>query len=91
MGIALGIFILGVSIVIFAFNNVRNISIDSKNKQKDVTFKETKVWKALVKKEVILLTKNADYTFSFTGLLLVQPFLTFLVKSNLNSAFEIAS
>ena len=87
LGIALGIFILGVSIVIFAFNNVRNISIDSKNKQKDVTFKETKVWKALVKKEIILLTKNADYTFSFTGLLLVQPFLTYLVIKALNTIF----
>lgn len=85
--IALGIFILGVSIVVFAFNYIRNISINKTNKQKELVYKEKPLWKALAKKEVTLLTKNADYTFSYTGLLLVQPFLLFLVVKALNTIF----
>ena len=87
LSIALGIFILGVSIVIFAFNYVRNISISKAYKQKEIVYKEKKLWIALAKKEVTLLTKNADYTFSFTGLLIVQPFLLYLVIKALNTIF----
>lgn len=87
LGIALGFFVFGVSIVIFLFNYVRNISLTKNYKIKEKKYKEKPVWQSLVKKEVILLAKNADYTFSFTGLLIVQPFLAFLVIKALNTIF----
>ena len=87
LGIAFGFFIFGLSIVIFLFNYVRNVSIAKNNKIVEPKFKEKKIWQALVKKEYILLAKNADYTFSFTGLLIVQPFLAFLVIKALNTIF----
>ena len=43
--------------------------------------------KALIKKELILLAKNPSYTFSFTGLLIIQPFLALLVIQSLNIIF----
>ena len=42
---------------------------------------------ALIQKEVLLLTRNTSYTLSFTGLLLVQPFLAYLVIKALNMIF----
>ena len=49
--------------------------------------KFTSVKKALIKKEITLLTKNSDYTLSFTGLLIVQPFLAYMVIKALNTIF----
>ncbi|MBR2891197.1 MAG: hypothetical protein IKC22_02315 [Bacilli bacterium] len=85
--IGLGVFMLGVSICIFAFNYVRNISYSRNNKVKEYTPKTTSVIKSLFKKEITILLKNADYTFSFTTLLLVQPFLALLVIKALNTIF----
>jgi hypothetical protein len=87
MAISLGIFILGASITIFAFHYVRNISINPKSKAKETEFKQLSPLKALIKKEFILLTKNADYSLSFTGLLIVQPFLVYMVVKALNTIF----
>ena len=87
ISISLGIFVLGITIVIFAFGYVRNISIANINKEKKLIYKKKKVWQALVKKEMILLLKNADYTFSFTGLLITQPYLVYLIIKILNTIF----
>lgn len=42
-------------------------------------------FKALVKKEFSLLFKDSSYTFSYTALLIMAPFLSFVVISSLNS------
>lgn len=86
--LGLGIFILGLSITIFAFGYVRNISVASSVNKKEKRFKQTSIKKALIKKEISLLTKNSSYTMSFTGLLIVQPFLTYLVIMALNTIFR---
>ena len=72
VGIAFGIFIFGLSIVIFLFNYIRNVSINKDHKVKEKKFKEVPIWKCLMKKEIILLAKNSEYTFSFTGLLIIH-------------------
>ena len=87
IAIALGVFIIGATITVFAFHYVRNISVFNKHKPKEKEFKFTSVKKALIKKEVTLLTKNSDYTLSFTGLLIVQPFLAYMVIKALNTIF----
>lgn len=87
LAIAVGVFLLGISVAIFAFHYVRNISIASKTKPAKESYKPTTVTKALIQKEVLLLTRNTSYTLSFTGLLLVQPFLAYLVIKALNTIF----
>lgn len=42
-------------------------------------------FKALLKKEFALLFKDSSYTFSYTSLLIMAPFLSFVVISSLNS------
>lgn len=87
LAISIGVFAMGCAVSIFAFNYVRTIALSSKSKDKEKKYQVTSVEKALIKKEVVLLTKNPGYTFSFTGLLIVQPFLAFLVIKSLNTIF----
>lgn len=86
--ITLGIFILGISLTIFAFHYVRSVSYTAKSKTKKREYKKHSVTYALVKKEVSLLVKDSDYIFSFTGLLIIQPFLLYLVISAINVIFN---
>lgn len=86
--ISMGIFVLGLSITIFTFHYVRNVSVTSKKKEKEYKIKKLTPVQALIKKEVILLTKRADYIFSFSGLLIVQPFLLYLIITAMNTIFS---
>lgn len=85
--ISIGVFTLGLAVTIFAFHYVRNISVSSSTKIKEKKYNILCIKKALIKKELMLLTKNSGYTFSFTGLLIVQPFLALLVIQSLNTIF----
>ncbi len=85
--IGIGVFIVGAGIAIFAYNFVRNISYASKKKVIEKPLEVMKPTRALIKKELGLLTKNADYSTSFTSLLIVEPFLAFLVIKALNTIF----
>ena len=87
IAIALGVFALGLTVTIFTFNYVRSVSFYAKQKTKEREVKVLPLNKTLVKKEITLLTKNSDYMFSFTGLLIVQPFLAYLVINALNTIF----
>lgn len=87
LAISIGVFVIGASITVFAFNYVRNIAVANKQHKKEKEVKMTSQKKALIKKEITLLTKNSDYTLSFTGLLIVQPFLAYMVVKALNTIF----
>lgn len=87
LAISIGVFTIGCAVSIFAFNYVRTVAVSSKSQGKEKKYQTMSVEKALIKKEIVLLTKNPDYTFSFTGLLIVQPFLAFLVIKSLNTIF----
>ena len=86
--IAFGVFVLGLSITVFTFHYVRNVSITAKRKEKEFKYKQLSPVKALIKKEIILITKNSDYIFSFSGLLIVQPFLLYLIVTAMNTIFS---
>ncbi len=86
--IAGALFTIGLSISIFAFNYVRNTPAQTKRKAKEINYKQVSPVKALMRKEFILIAKDSDYIFSFTGLLLVQPFLLYLVLSVFNTIFN---
>lgn len=88
LAIAGGIFFLGMSITVFTFHRVRNLAVTAKPKKAIFVYKKHSVLYGLIKKELILLTKNPDYVFSFSGLLLAQPFLLFTVVAAMNSIFS---
>lgn len=88
LGIAGGIFILGTSIVIFAFNYLRSIAMQAKPGQVKDALNLTSPTVALFKKELFLLFKDSNNTFSFTGLLIVQPFLVYIIVDSMNSVFS---
>lgn len=87
IAIGLGVFMFGCTIAIFAFNYVRNVSISKNNKVKTRKLKVSSVVGSLIKKEFKMLTKNSDYSFSFLGLLVIQPLLAYLVIKAINTIF----
>lgn len=88
IAISVGVFSLGLTVAVSSFRYFKNSihSTDSIKKEHKVTLiSDTK---ALIKKEVILLFKDSGYILSFTGLLVVQPFLSYLVINALNTIFR---
>ena len=84
---ALGVFSLGLTTSIMSFRYFKN-SVNSVSKlKKEYKLKLINPTKALVKKEFILLFKDSGYILSFTGLLVIQPFLAYMVISALNTIF----
>ena len=87
LAIAGGIFMLGLIITIFTFHRVRNVSVDIKPAELKMQYKPRSVTYGLVKKELALITRNPDYIYSFSGLLIVQPLLLYLIITAMNAIF----
>ena len=87
LAISGGIFILGLAITVFTFHYVRNAAIVIKPARLRRQHKVRSVAYALVKKEFSLITRNPDYIYSFSGLLIIQPFLLYLVVLAMNTVF----
>lgn len=86
--ISIGVFGMGLSVAVFAYNYVRNMALTKLIKKKKSTYKPVSVTKALLKKEFALIAKNSDYIFSYTGLLIVQPLLIVFVVKSMNTALS---
>lgn len=82
-----GLFMLGLAITIYTFHRVRNVSVNIKPAKGKRAHKPTSVNRALIKKELALITRNPDYIYSFSGLLIVQPFLLYLIVMAMNAIF----
>lgn len=89
--LSLGLFIIGLSITIYSFHMVRNISTSDTRITKSHKTRLVGVVPALIKKEFSLIAKNSDYIYSFTGLLLVQPLLLQLVVKSINAVLSAGS
>jgi hypothetical protein len=85
--ISIGLFILGTTIVVYAFAYFRSAKVFS-GKKKTRKVKIQKVKLALLKKEMILLFKDSGNIFSFTGLLMIQPLLVYSIVHSLNLVFS---
>lgn len=88
IGISIGIFIIGLAIVIYFYSHFSYVGSNAKKKAKEHAFKERSQAYALAKKELIILFRNTDYLFSFTSLLFVEPLLTYLVVKAINVIFS---
>lgn len=85
--IAGGVFSIGVSVVIFAFSYLRSVAMQSRpGKVKDALHITGPTY-ALFKKEFFLLFKDSNNILSFTGLLIIQPFLVYVIINSINSVF----
>lgn len=83
--VSFGVFFIGLSISIFAFHVVRNVSLNDTKITKERPFKNRSIINALIRKEFTIIVKNSDYIYSFTGLLIVQPLLLQLVVKSINA------
>lgn len=88
LAVSIGIMVLGVTLCILSYNYLRYMRFDSRSKHKEFSFKPNSVKLALIKKEFTLLFKDSNNLFSFTGLLVVQPFLIYLIVSSINTIFS---
>ena len=86
--ICAGVFIVGVSIVVYFYNRFQQSLFNDATGRKKETLKQVSPVKALVKKELVLLFRNSNFVFSFTGLLMVEPFLSYLIIKAMNTIFS---
>ena len=89
--IAAGIFLLGITLTIFAFNYFRNVTFANPNRKLKESKKIPSLPMMLIKKELIVLFKDSNNIFSFSGLLIIQPFLMYMVISSINGVFRSGS
>lgn len=82
-----GLFILGATLAIACFHYLRSFKISDRKRNNKVVGKLTPTW-ALFKKEWLLLFRDSSNIFSFTGLLMIQPFLVYVVIYSLNTVFS---
>lgn len=85
--VSVGVLLIGISICVITFNRMRTLQFQVKPKAKEHKAKLLSPTKMLVKKEFTILFKDSGNLFSFTGLLVVQPFLVYLIISSLNTIF----
>lgn len=85
--VALGVFLLGIVLCVISFNYLRNLRFGFGSRERTFSFKPVSKIRALIKKEFTLLFKDSNNLFSFTGLLVVQPFLIYLIVSSINTIF----
>ena len=88
LGISLGVFIIG---TVFGSNiylyNLKNTK-ETKRKYKEKEYELVSVNKALLHKELKILFEDSSSSFSYSSLLLAQPFLTVLVVLAMNTIFS---
>ena len=91
LAISLGMFVIGLVVAIYFYNR---FLLHTNNETKVTKKKELKIVnpaKALIKKELVLLFRNSNFIFSFTGLLMVEPFLSYLIIKSMNTIFTSGS
>ena len=82
------VFALGVFASTLFYKHNKNAFVGAKHKKINDNFKESSIKLSLVKKEFSILTKNDNYIISFICLLLIQPFLAYLIINSLNVIFR---
>lgn len=86
--ISFGVFILGFVVSIISLRNYKNSKLQKEKDIENIEPKIKSIKRALIEKELRILFKDSSYLFSFTGLLIVQPFMAYLVISSINVVFR---
>jgi ABC-2 type transport system permease protein len=90
LGVLFGLIILSLFFVFALLSHLytRMISNESTSRivlKKEPTLRLESPFAALIKKECILLFRDSSYTFAFSALLVMEPFLSYVVLSSLES------
>ena len=91
IAISIGVFALGLSVAIYFYNKFLQNNRTDSGSVKTKELKVESIRKALIKKELVLLLRNSNFIFSFTGLLMVEPFLSYLIIKSMNTIFTSGS
>ncbi len=91
LGIALGIFIIGLAVVVFFYNSSIKRDVTKKNRQREYSFRQSSPSWALIRKELILLFRNSTFVMTFTGILVVEPLLAYFIVQGVNIIFTSSS
>ena len=81
-------YLIGINLSTYFYNKMNKLDYYKTSDKNTKKVKEIKVlspFKILLRKEFILLFKDSSYVFSYTSLLIMMPFLSFVVISSLNS------
>ena len=87
LAIFAGIFVLGTTLAVACFHHLRAFRLSDRKRNNKVVGNMTPE-RALLKKEWLLLFRDSGNIFSFTGLLMIQPFLVYVVVHSLNTVFS---
>ncbi|MCR5461825.1 MAG: hypothetical protein K6E87_02030 [bacterium] len=82
------VFGIGVILSTLFYKHNKNATLNVKSKKINDKYKNESIKKTLVKKEFLVLTKNENYIVSFMCLLIIQPFLAYLIIKSLNLIFR---
>ena len=86
LGVSLGVILIGFIISSLSYTKFLKNEFSSVRKSKPHQIKKLpSLTKNLLKKEFILIFRNSNYVFSYTSLLIMQPFLAFVVITSLNN------
>ena len=86
LGFIIAALLIGSVVVTFSYSRINKDNTELVlKKKKNKNNLVLSPFKALIKKEFALLFKDSSYTFSYTSLLIMAPFLSFVVISSLNS------
>ncbi len=85
--ISVCVFAVGVAVTVVAYNYVRNVDFAVKKNGTERKTKVLSVTKTLIKKELSLLFLSSGNIFSYTGLIVIQPFLLTMILKSMNSVF----
>ena len=91
IAISMGVFIIGLSVAIYFYNKFLQNNRTDTGSIKVTNLKVDSPRKALIKKELVILLRNSNFIFSFTGLLMVEPFLSYLIIKSMNTIFTSGS
>lgn len=86
--ISIGGFILSLIVLYLLYPRVVSLVLQKDRLQKEKKRKIGGPRRAIFKKELLLLTRESDNLYNFTGLVLVAPLLTFLVLRGINQSFR---
>ena len=77
---------LGIYLLTYLYRSNKEAIAEEKKKkrEKKAALRVLSPFKALLKKEFILLFRNGSYLFSFSSLLFMQPFLSYVVIASLS-------
>lgn len=84
--IALGAGLVGFLVVYLFYSKTLNLFMNTSKIYKKKPRKKITPTKALIKKEVLLLTRESGNLYNFSALIVVVPILTFIVLNGLNQA-----